>query len=378
MSELKGPVNVSFKKWIVISAIIGYAALIFYLLYFVGFLSLADTIGRVNLVVYFLAIVAVIISITFHTLVWVKLLDYVNIKMRFRKTYTFYWLGIFVDNLIPGGWSGDLFKAYLLSKEPNIDGGKVVASVVAKNMYEAIFNLANMLIGIVLLSLNYTLEGAIFIGIGGIMFLLTLPLIILMVISFRPNGAKKIGHLILRGIAKLSRNRINVSRPQVLLDGLLDDYNKGMKVLVENPKMLRKPMVFSFLAWGFEIITLYLVFISLGFLVSPDKVIIVRSIAGNIEAQGYAFAGYAQIITTALYTSLGILPALAASVGLLGGVVIFWLKTVISYVAFHCVVFADCASFICNTVRGTTVDKCNDEKLEKPPLEIPAITELEK
>ena len=87
-------------------------------------------------------------------------------------------------------------------------------------------------------------------------------------------------------------------------------------------------MILSFFAYAFEIVTLYLVFVSLGFFVPPDKVIIVRSIAGNVEAQGYAFAGYAQILTTALYTALGIIPALAASVGILGGVVVFWLKTV--------------------------------------------------
>ena len=78
----------------------------------------------------------------------------------------------------------------------------------------------------------------------------------------------------------------------------------------------------------------------------PDEVIIVRSIAGNIESQGYAFAGYAQIVATALYTTLGIQQALAASAALLGGVVVFWLKTGVAYVAFHFVVFANYTKLI--------------------------------
>jgi hypothetical protein len=45
---------------------------------------------------------------------------------------TLYWLGIFFDNLILGGWSDDLFKAYLLGRDPEIDSGKAVSSVVAK------------------------------------------------------------------------------------------------------------------------------------------------------------------------------------------------------------------------------------------------------
>ena len=78
-----------------------------------------------------------------------------------------------------------------LDETPDIDGGRAVASVVAKNMYEAIFNLGNMVLGLVLLLMNYTFEGTILIGIGGILLLLTLPLTILMIISFKPKGAKK-------------------------------------------------------------------------------------------------------------------------------------------------------------------------------------------
>jgi uncharacterized protein (TIRG00374 family) len=353
VSEVQQVVPVSFKKWVFVSAIIGYAALAVYLLYFVGFFNLVAAVQKVNLSIYLLAMGTVIVSITFHTLVWFKLLSYVGIKLGFRRTNALYWLGVFVDNLIPGGWSGDLFKAYLLGRDTEIDGGKAVASVVAKNMYEAIFNLGNMVLGLVLLLMNYTFEGTILIGFGGVLLLLSLPLIILMVISFKPKGAKKAANLFINGLARLTLNRVNLSRFQDEIDKLLDQYHEGMKILVKTPKMLGQPMILSFFAYAFEIATLYLVFVSLGFFVPADKVIIVRSIAGNVEAQGYAFAGYAQILTTTLYNALGINLSLAASVGILGGVVVFWLKTLISYVAFHCVVFADCANYVCNIVRAT-------------------------
>jgi uncharacterized protein (TIRG00374 family) len=356
---------VSFKKWIILSAAIGYASLILYLLYFVGFFELVQTIQKVNLGIYLLAITSVIVSITLHALVWFKLLNYVGIKLSFRRTNLLYWLGVFVDNLIPGGWGGDLFKAYLLGRDPEIDSGKAVASVVAKNMYEAIFNLANMILGLVLLLLNYSFEGMILLGISGVMLLLTVPLFLLMVISFKPAGAKRLIGAFIRGLAQFTKNRVNLSKFQGEINKLLDDYHQGMKILVKNPEMLGQPMVISFFAWGFEILTLFLVFAALGFIVPADKIIIVRSIAGNVESQGYAFAGYAQIITTALYTALGIVPALAASVGILGSVVIFWLKTAVSYIAFHCVVFANCASYVCNTVRGTQPCK-NQDKQAKP------------
>src|SRR3990172_5346722 len=153
-------VSPSVKKCIIVAALLGYSVLVIYLFYFVGIAELISVVGKVNLWVYAFAIVSVIISLTFHTLVWLQLLRSLSINLPFKRTYILYWVGVFVDNLIPGGWSGDLFKAYLLNKDPAVQSGKAVASVVAKNMYEAIFNLFNMVLGIVLLVLNSPLEGS--------------------------------------------------------------------------------------------------------------------------------------------------------------------------------------------------------------------------
>ncbi len=354
------PIPVSFKKWIAISAVIGYVALAIYLLFFVGIDSLLSTLGNVNLGIYALAIGSILISVFFHTTVWFELLHYLQINLSFRRIFVLNWVGIFVDNLIPGGWSGDLFKAYLLGRESNVESGKVVASVVAKNMHEAIFVFANMILGIILVLFNYSFEGSILLVVGGFMLLLTLPLIVLMAISFKPKQGKKAVHFVIRGISRLTRNKWKLQRFENQIDELLDDYHEGMLILTKNPRMLVKPMFLSFFAWWFEIFTLYLVFGSLGSAIPLDKIIIVRSIVSNVEGQGYAFAGYAQIMTTALYDQLGIQLGLAASVGLLGGVVMFWLKTIISYVAFHFTVFTSCAPF-----TGSLPPRIPDNPLNK-------------
>jgi uncharacterized protein (TIRG00374 family) len=362
VAEPPKPVPLSIRRIVLVSAIIGYAALIGYLIFFVGLLDLFEILGNINLSVYALALTAVILSIFFHTVVWYKLLQYLSIKLSFRKTFSLYWVGIFVDSIIPGGWSGDLFKAYLLSREHNIESGKAVASVVAKNMYEAIFNLGNMVLGLVLLVLNYSYESAILFSIGLVMVLLTLPLVVLLIISFRPEGAKKVVAAFIRGVGRLSRNRWNLGKFEAEVDKLLDDYHLGMKTLVQKPKMLTQPLLYSFLAWSCEIATLFLVFAALGFLVMPNEVIIVRSIAGNIESQGYAFAGYAQILATSLYTTLGIQQALAATAALLGGMVVFWLKTGLSYIAFYFVVLVNYAKNI--PVKAPETENPPEQELE--------------
>jgi uncharacterized protein (TIRG00374 family) len=327
------------KKGIFLAALVGYAILAIYLFYFVGIGDLFSVVRKMNVGIFAFAIVSVVISLTFHTLVWLQLLNAVGIRLGFRRSYTLYWVGVFVDNLIPGGWSGDLFKAYLLNKDPNIESGKAVASVVAKNMYEAIFNLGNMIVGIVLLMLNYTFEGSLLITLGGVMLLLTMPLGILLVASFKPNGAKKIVASLFGFVSRIRKNRWHLGELQAKVEKALGDYHEGMQILLQKPTMLLKPMVLSFFAWAFEIITLLFTFAALGQFVPLDKVIIVRSIAGNVEAQGYAFMGYAQIVTTELYRALGVPFVIGASIALLGGTAIFWVKTGISYTAFHHTLF---------------------------------------
>jgi uncharacterized protein (TIRG00374 family) len=333
-------ISPSLRKWILLAALIGYITLMFYLLYVVGVGELFSVVGKVNLGVYALSVFCVIVSLAFHTLVWFQLLSSLSIRLSLKQTYTLYWVGIFIDNLIPGGWSGDLFKAYLLNKDPTVESGKAVASVVAKNMYEAIFNLGNMVLGIILLLLNYTFEGSLLIAVGGIMLLLTLPLMILLIASFQPNGARKIVAGLFKLISSIGKKSWNLSELQRKVEKALGDYHEGMQILVQNPRMLFKPMMLSFIAWGFEVISLLFVFASLGQFIPLDKVIIVRSIAGNVEAQGYAFIGYAQIVTSELYRALGVPFIIGASVALLGGAVVFWLKTGVSYAAFHHTVFA--------------------------------------
>ena len=190
--------------------------------------------------------------------------------------------------------------------------------------------------------------------------LLTLPLVILLLASFKPEGAKKFVAALFRFISRVGRNRWKLAALEAKVEKALGDYHEGMKVLLQNPRILFRPMMLSFFAWGFEVITLLFVFASLGQLIPIDKVIIVRSIAGNVEAQGYAFAGYAQIVTTTLYSILGVLPAIGASVALLGGVVVFLLKTVISYTAFQYTIFSPRSNFIRKSRGKGTANKTHN------------------
>jgi hypothetical protein len=74
VSTDKIPIGSPSLKLVVVPAVLGYTALVLYLFYFVGIGELILVVERVNVGIYALAIASVMISLTFHTLVWFQLL----------------------------------------------------------------------------------------------------------------------------------------------------------------------------------------------------------------------------------------------------------------------------------------------------------------
>ncbi|HMK93836.1 MAG TPA: lysylphosphatidylglycerol synthase transmembrane domain-containing protein [Candidatus Limnocylindrales bacterium] len=331
--------SLSSRKWITLTALLGYLALALFLLYIVNVNQLISVIKRISPELFTLAVASNLIAFTFDALVWYQLLKNLSIKISFRRAYILSWVGVFVDNLIPSGWSGDFFKAYLLNKDPNVKSGQAVASVVAKNVYEAIFVLGGMAASLFLLFEYYNTVGSVLSALAGVIILLTLPLAILLVASFKPTAAKKFVSACFKFVSAISKKRWNLSNLEAKVEKAVGDYHEGMKLVLQDRKMVILPLLFSFFTWVFEVFTVLFTFAALGQPIPVDKVIIVRSVAGVVEAQGFAFSGYTQILTGEIYRSLGVPIAVGVSVALLGGILIFSLKAVISYVAFHYTVF---------------------------------------
>ena len=106
-------------KKILLFISIGLAAFLLYLYYLVGLSNIANTIERTNLLYYAFAFIAFIASITFLSLSWHSLLNNLNIQNNIRKDFQLVWVGMFFDAIVPEpGWTGDLVRAYAMSKPP--------------------------------------------------------------------------------------------------------------------------------------------------------------------------------------------------------------------------------------------------------------------
>ncbi len=337
--------NPSFRKWVLLSAFIGLVSFAAYVYYFAGPVNVISMLSATNPYVFALAFVVIIASVALYSLAWRSLLDRLDVVISPRKAFMFFWVGIFLDILVPGGWSGDFLKAYLLSRDQKAESGRAVASIVAQKILIMLMTLGLLILGLLLLISNYTPRLETLISIGTIMGILVLSIAAVTYLSIRPRATKRILGWFTSLVTFVKRKNWNPESFQRSAEKTLNTFHNGIKILTNKPRIAVRPLTFMILAWILEISSWYLIFISVGYLVSVDKVLIVYAIIGNLQTQGVAFVGFAQIAMGALFVLLGISPQVSLTATLLVGITVFWFKLLVSFFAFQCVVSSRCISF---------------------------------
>ncbi len=324
-----------FKKWVLLSASLS-------IVVFVVFVFLSSDVNAIGLVItqtsipiYALALLCALGSVLLHAVTWKELLRSFSVKTPFRRVFSLSLVGNFVDALIPGGWSGDVFKGYLLSRDPRIDGGKTAASIVVKNVMELLVTLSVLILGVVLLAVNYQLDSQVFFSVELIALLMAVPLIALLYFSIHVDSAMRL----LRGVKKtyaiIRRKPTDMVGFEAKIRSTLVDYHDGISTLKNSPSLLLKPMIFLVAAWILDLFTLYFVFSSIGYGVTLDRVIITNSVVLGLQSQGAALIGFAQAAASTLYSAMGISPIISTASSVLSGAASFGLKTVVSFFAFQ-------------------------------------------
>ena len=355
--------NRSVKKWVSLSAFLGFAVFLLYLYFFTDIAGVASVIVRTNLFIYSMAFICVLAGVAFNALAWHRLLNSLKIKVNYRMVFNLSWVGIFVDAIIPGGWSGDAFKAYLLSRDPKIEGGRTASSIVIKNVLELLIVIGLSLVGLLLIAVNYTLDSGVLITIGTAMVLLTLPLIVIIYLSINLQATKRMLRGFKRLCAFIRRRPANIEDFEKRIEKILEAYHDGISALKKDPKTLFQTALLQTAGWIFDIIALFLIFLSINYIVPPDKVIITNIISVNLQTQGVALAGFAQVVSSGVYTILGIPLSYSVASTVLAGFASFWFKLIIAFFAFQFVVFSRCIPPFCMRVSGLRGKTSKDEKL---------------
>jgi uncharacterized protein (TIRG00374 family) len=332
MSTTKLPM----RKWIVLLIAVGVLALLLYM-YYIGFGSIVSQFEKTNLYFYSAAFLTVLVSIVFFSFAWRSLLANLSIKIKLRQALLFVYAAMFIDSLVPepANITGDLVKAYLVSRVTGESSGKTTASVIGHKTLGIIITVGNLVAGLILLVIKYYLSNEILIFMLIVLIMLASSLVILYYISTRPQASRRVVYRLIGLLCYVLRGRWDVAKLQARADELLDAFHEGVQTLTARPRALIKPGLFSILSWAFDVSAIFLVFASIGQPVSADKVLIVYALTGSLQSMGISFIGVTEVIMSTLYTILSIPLPVSLTATLLSRFITFWFRLLIAYGAFQ-------------------------------------------
>jgi uncharacterized protein (TIRG00374 family) len=248
----------------------------------------------------------------------------------------FTWAGYFFDSTIPEpGWSGDLSKAYMLSKKSNEDVGKVAASVIGQKLISMILTVFILALGVGILALKYVLPGFVIGFLVGVFVIAVVSLVVVFYVSTSPKATQKLLDLLIAIGSFILRSHWDAVCFRARAERTLKTFHEGIGSLSSNRRAFVRPVVLCGLSLAFDISVVSLTFAALGSSVPIDTVLIVYALTGTIQSIGMSFVGFTEIIMSSAYNVLGVSSGLSFSVTLLARVVTLWFKLVVSYVAFQ-------------------------------------------
>lgn len=331
MSQPKRPFRTSV---IAVVLVLGLIAFIAYFYFFINPAQVISILSKINPLVYAGAFVAYSLYVFLSALVWQRLLNSVSVKIGTRKALLYTWVGLFFEATVPQlGWSGEVSKTYLLSKESKLDAGKIGASVVGQKIFVMAMTVVALGVGLALVVTSYpSLDILVAFLIALVLALSILTLAVVYFVSVKPAATKTLLGWAIKVILFFKR-RWNPQNFRVKAEETLGNFHLGMTQLKANPKSLIVPAIYSVISFIFEVSVVFLSFIALGQSVPVGVVLIVFTLTGTLQTIGVTFFGFPEIIMSASFYALGIDPSLGFSVTLLTRVVNLWFRLIVSYVA---------------------------------------------
>ena len=293
------------------------------------------TVQRINLSIYLIGVAFIVLDVFFFALSWYFLLDFLSVKLSVIKSFLYVWYGTFMDIVIPAeSISGEILRIYLVAREQNGSSGKVVASLFTQRLMGMGINLTSLLIGVSILLTKTQASGivlnlTVFLTIATAIFLSLLILLCFKrewTLKIIDAGIKLVGYLS-RGRWKPTRIREDLIRAAIL-------FHDSMQTFGHAPKTILTSLVFSVISYLFNVGVAYLVFLSMGFPVHWDIIIVTYSIVFAIQGipLGVPFeAGLPEITMTTLFIMLGVPPQISATATILTRILTLWLKFFIGF-----------------------------------------------
>jgi uncharacterized protein (TIRG00374 family) len=305
-------------------------------LFQVDILGILEMLQTVNPLIFGLALACGAIEVLFYTISWHALTSHLNIKMTLKKAYLYVWYGLYVDIIVPAeSVSGEVTRAYLLTRDQCAPFGKTVASLFMHRILGMAMNVVVLVVGIVLFSGEAQVDPLIFNLIVGISAGITAITVAMTILAFKKTWMLKIVDAIAKFTQKISRGKWGVKFRDEAGE-IADHFHGGMTEYRHSPKPLTTSLLYLAATWFFSLSIPYLVFWSLGnpvpwsiILITSAIVLAVKSIPAGIPFE----VGIPEATMTTLFYSMGVTAQLAATATILTRIVTLWFRFFVGFAA---------------------------------------------
>ena len=319
--------------------VVGLIAFVLYLYFIVGFNQLLTALEKINSIVYLsfysIAIGSVVLGLLCWTSSWRTILDTLSVRLSIKKAFLFFWVGYFVDLVIPSETIGsELTRLYLVHNETEGDLGAIAASAVTNRIVEYTIAASGLFISVTVMlvagNLPSIVSGFLVLVLTGSLFYLS----ILLYLALREQAATVLVSIWykLKKLVRLGKtSEVEMSEKAKLS---LAIFYEGFKIFRQTPRYLLKPLIFQALSFLFNIGAYVLVFGSLGLLYLPLEFYILMYFIGSaIQASTAGFSvGSLDIILTTVFILYGIPRGYSGIAVVVLRSATYWIPLLISYV----------------------------------------------
>ena len=280
-------------------------AILLVMLWFVGIDQVIDALKMANPLIIALAILTQVFTYFLYTLRWQILNKLTDKDVSIKELLPMVLVGLAVNNITPSGrGGGEPVRAYVLAKRKDY---------AAMALY---FNFDTWLLVVMVLAV--------------IAIVIVLMVIIYMCIN--PGFGQRVDGWII-GLVRRFYKKNSEELEQKIHDAILG-FQDTMKLLISNRKVMYYTIPLSFVIWIFEIIRVYLVFMSFGAnvsLITIGEVFIVASLVGMIPLLPGGL-GAIDGVMIIFYSAAGISSSVSAAATVVERLISFWMATIIGLV----------------------------------------------
>jgi hypothetical protein len=320
----------------VVFPLLGLVGFFLYIYVFhVNILGIFATAKTANPMIYSIAVLFGLFQVLFFTVSWRVLTNHLSIKMSVVRAYLYVWYGMYVDTIVPAqSISGEVTRTYLLTRDKCGPFGKVVASLYTHRILGTGINAVALLAGVVLLTFGGNVNPLVFNLIILVTIAIVAIIILMTVLSFRPQWTASVVNWGTRVAQKVSRGKYNLDKYKEQTVEIMGHFHDSMNEFMHKPRAMAYSLFYLLVSWFFSLSIPYLVFVSLGHPVSMSVILVTSAIFLAVKSipVGIPFeVGLPEAVMTTLYISMGVPGALAATGTILIRLITLWLFFVIGF-----------------------------------------------